>query len=75
MKRGSNIKAVGGNIKFIEGKVEAISLIFRLFGRKSSGKEGKGDLKFGGQNQDLKQMGVRKNFKLYGALYTPAFLF
>ena len=46
-------------------------IISRLLGRISNGEEWKGDGNFWAENRDSKRMGVRKNIKLKGTLYTP----
>ena len=63
---------MGKNIKRDRGSNIIFPIILRLLGRISSGKKGKGAETAGKKIKIKKIMGMGKNIKLQGTLYTPA---
>ena len=51
-----------------------VSYILRLLGRTSNGEEGKGPKNFG-KKMKIKKVGMGKNIKLWGTIYTPVITF
>ena len=73
-RREGNIMAVRKNITWEQVSNIIFPKILKLFGRISSGEKGKGTEISGKKIKIKNEMGVGKNIKLYGTLYTPAWI-